>query len=486
MRITCLLALLNVSVGHGAQREVKVAGPSDARVQVSWLAHGGNLTNATRANTRVMAQHRGLCGVHKLTDTPSPDKCGATGFNATRKGVTSLEACVARCQACAVGKCGFATYSQRVRGGDCSLYASCDTQQLRHVSDYVTVDIHLRVDAWVDVESVNASAHAQRTQGSDGYECWPSPAPARSTAEEESVLMCPAPQPTARLVIYNRLAKAGSSTLLELMHGVGAWERDLARGKGRSTSYVMIAGDVNHERLSTGDQNRLVYRLVGKSTCRPVLFEQHIPYFAFAPFEAAEPTYIQLVREPTARWVSMHYFLRKCFCRKNNGPAFLWCSNRTQVYRMYDQSAMCAGDISEYYAARAQNRTYMLPDSNEMTRYFCGHSAVCWSADPAAREAASLLAWEHLRRRYVWVGVLEHLDESLRLLHAVLPNYMPSHVLQRHAHRPVIANARQETDSETPPDTAALAIIRAEIALDLHLYERALRLHQDRVRECVY
>ena len=62
---------------------------------------------------------------------------------------------------------------------------------------------------------------------------------------------------------------------------------------------------------------------------------------------------------------------------------------------------------------------------------------------------------------------------------------MPSHVLQRYAHRPVVANAHHETDSEPPPDAAALATIRAEVALDLHLYKRALRLHQDRVRACV-
>ena len=341
--------------------------------------------------------HAGLCGANKPTDLPSPAACGATGFNATRKGVSSLEACVARCQACGLGECGYATYSKRVRGGDCSLYASCDMQQLRHVSDYVTVDIHEHFHATVDVESVRASAHVQRKQEN---ECLPTGLAASSASEEES-LLCPAPQPTARLVVYNRLAKAGSSTLLQLMSGAGRWERDLAHGKGRNTSFAMIAGDVNHERLTTGEQRRLVNQLVGKAACRPVLFEQHIPYFSFAAFDVAEPTYIQLVREPTARWVSMHYFLRKCFCGKNGtSPAFLWCNSRTQVYRMYDQSAMCTGNISAYYAARAQNRAYMLPDSNEMTRYFCGHSAVCWSAEPAAREAASLLAWEHLWRRY--------------------------------------------------------------------------------------
>eukprot|EP00964_Phaeocystis_antarctica_P107790 scaffold72452_cov64-Phaeocystis_antarctica.AAC.4 len=68
-----------------------------------------------------------------------------------------------------------------------------------------------------------------------------------------------------------------------------------------------------HELLNEREQGQLVVQLMNTSATRTVLFEQHIPYLSFlavAAFaalgERAEPAFIQLVREPTARWLSMH------------------------------------------------------------------------------------------------------------------------------------------------------------------------------------
>ena len=84
----------------------------------------------------------GYCGTRKATDRPSPPDCGGTGFGARRKGVTSLEGCVARCRACGADRCRYATYSQRVGGGDCSLYVSCDSSRLPQAhGGYQTVDV---------------------------------------------------------------------------------------------------------------------------------------------------------------------------------------------------------------------------------------------------------------------------------------------------------------------------------------------------------
>ena len=80
----------------------------------------------------------GLCGKHKATDKPSPAACGATGFGARQKGVSSLQDCAARCLACGADKCRYAVFSKLVKGGDCSLFASCDTSELFVHRDYQT------------------------------------------------------------------------------------------------------------------------------------------------------------------------------------------------------------------------------------------------------------------------------------------------------------------------------------------------------------
>ena len=265
----------------------------------------------------------------------------------------------------------------------------------------------------------------------------------------------------------------------------------LLEHSARGGSFRFVHGDVMHERLELRERLQLSAHLAKLSMAGPVVFEQHIPFLrlpAVAGYGPLRPTFIQVVREPVARWVSQHYFLKACFCDTRNGtraprPGSFWCARDSNVYRQYDQPAMCAGDINVYYALRDPNRTYMRPDANLMVRYFCGHDAECWSAEPTAREAASLLAWDNLRTRYAWVGVLEQFNESLRLLHTALPSVMPSRVLDKHLEHPVVRNRRDI--SEASPNERTMRIMHTDLELDLRLYRRALGLHQDRVRSCL-
>ena len=176
----------------------------------------------------------------------------------------------------------------------------------------------------------------------------PHGAPAASTSvatarTPDQAVWCAAPQPQPALVIYNRLAKCGSSTVLSL----------LLRAS-RLSGYSFKSGDVMHELLNEREQGKLVVQLMNVSATRRVLFEQHTPYLSFpsvAAFaalgELTEPTYIQIVREPIARWVSMHYFVLGCFCDTKGGtrppaPGQFWCAPRTALYAQYDQQAMCS------------------------------------------------------------------------------------------------------------------------------------------------
>tara|TARA_B100000768_G_C11221563_1_gene350787 strand:+ start:22 stop:552 length:531 start_codon:yes stop_codon:yes gene_type:complete len=163
----------------------------------------------------------------------------------------------------------------------------------------------------------------------------------------DEAVWCAAPQPQPALVIYNRLAKCGSSTVLSLL-----------RAASRLSGYHIKSGDVMHELLNEREQGQLVVKLMNASATRTVLFEQHIPYLSFSAVaafaalgERAEPTFIQLVREPTARWLSMHYFVRACFCDTKGGtrppaPGQFWCAPRTTLYKQFDQRAMCSAAVS--------------------------------------------------------------------------------------------------------------------------------------------
>ena len=84
---------------------------------------------------------KGLCGRSKATDRPSPAHCGAAGFGALRKGVSSLQECASRCRTCGDDNCRFAVFSKLVHGGDCTLYVSCDASRLFEHRDYQTLEV---------------------------------------------------------------------------------------------------------------------------------------------------------------------------------------------------------------------------------------------------------------------------------------------------------------------------------------------------------
>ena len=84
---------------------------------------------------------KGLCGRSKATDRPSPAHCGAVGFGARRKNVTSLQECASRCLACGDDNCRFAVFSKLVKGGDCTLFVSCDASRLFEHRDYQTLEV---------------------------------------------------------------------------------------------------------------------------------------------------------------------------------------------------------------------------------------------------------------------------------------------------------------------------------------------------------
>ena len=63
---------------------------------------------------------------------------------------------------------------------------------------------------------------------------------------------------------------------------------------------------------------------------------------------------------------------------------------------------------------------YGCPPLNYQTRYFCGHHPDCVDP-PDARSYAR--ARHNLLQRYVWVGQLERLPESLRVLQKLLPDW---------------------------------------------------------------
>jgi hypothetical protein len=110
-----------------------------------------------------------------------------------------------------------------------------------------------------------------------------------------------------------------------------------------------------------------------------------------------------------------------------------------------------------------------------MTRYFCGQHPVCKAPDPlpaATRSEALRRALFNLRHRYVWVGVLERFEESLRLLRHLLPAYFGDVHVARASKEHVRPT---NSTSYSAPRSTTLQKLSLENENDARVYEYALR-----------
>ena len=213
----------------------------------------------------------------------------------------------------------------------------------------------------------------------------------------------------AQLVFYNRVPKAGSTSMLEIIR-VAASTNRFAHDH---------SADYSHYELNSTERKALVSKLLSRTPFGPRTFDRHVYYIDFPTAGAAKPdmvAYINLVREPVERFVSRYYYWQDmCPCQN---PLPTHCVGATSVLRWSNTNAVtrlwasansgdCVRDINKYVAANKADLP-ALTAYCELCQWFCGHEPlhVC-DARVAARR---------VRDSYVSVGVLEELQLSLNVL----------------------------------------------------------------------
>ena len=123
-----------------------------------------------------------------------------------------------------------------------------------------------------------------------------------------------------------------------------------------------------------------------------------------------------------------------------------------------------------------------------LTRWFCGHDRACAKAggpQPRAAVEATLRRAVHtLEHRYAWVGVLEQLEDSLRLLVHLLPAYFGQLAVERAAREHARPRSTSSRYTYAQPSEATRRLIEAESETDMRLYAHAVGLLHARLRRC--
>lgn len=172
-----------------------------------------------------------------------------------------------------------------------------------------------------------------------------------------------------------------------------------------------------HHRFSAKEQAKLAGRLIThprEAGGQGVVYEQHMHFIKLNPKPNAVFWYINQIRDPLGHALSNYDFKRyRCFVDESNGA----CSQvHPSVRNLTMDECVSTGD-----PARCLTKPYGI---GSMISFFCGQESLCDDTKRRPNSSAALaLAKYNIEHFYLFVGLLEYMDSSLKLLEHVYPSF---------------------------------------------------------------
>ena len=206
----------------------------------------------------------------------------------------------------------------------------------------------------------------------------------------------------ANIVIYNRVAKCGSRTLLYIINKLS-----------EINNFTFLHSRLfNKHSLNKKEEALLLNKIkqgMKNSTRTYALYDRHMFYINFT----GEPTnYINLVRNPIEREISRYYYVRSEVhynALKQDGRPTLppWTRNLTI------EEAVLQKKVKDYNMSDGEE----IP-KGRMVPYFCGQERFCLLHND---RRALQRAMYNIDQAYAVVGILEDLNLSLSAFQRYLP-----------------------------------------------------------------
>uniref|UniRef100_A0A6A7G594 Heparan sulfate 2-O-sulfotransferase 1-like n=3 Tax=Hirondellea gigas TaxID=1518452 RepID=A0A6A7G594_9CRUS len=199
--------------------------------------------------------------------------------------------------------------------------------------------------------------------------------------------------PEQFVIIYNRVPKTGSTSLIGLAYDLCAIN---------AFNVIHVNTSKNSPTLSLSDQMKFVYNVSNWDEKKPGIYHGHVAYIDFVRFGVSrQPVYINMVRAPLDRLVSYYYFLRY-------GDDL-----RPNLIRKRQGNKMTLDEcvLRKHVDCSPSVLWIQVP-------FFCGQHAECWvpGSDWALQQAK-----HNLVHQYLVVGVTEEMEQFVALLEAALP-----------------------------------------------------------------
>uniref|UniRef100_A0A0N5B010 Heparan sulfate 2-O-sulfotransferase n=1 Tax=Syphacia muris TaxID=451379 RepID=A0A0N5B010_9BILA len=269
------------------------------------------------------------------------------------------------------------------------------------------------------------------------------------------VALCNAPKGPSSIIIYNRVPKTGSTTL------VNAVMYDLCKLNNFNVIHLNLTRA--HHIMNLADQNRFVQNITAWTQRLPAIYHGHSVFIDFTLFGRPNPIYINLIREPFERLLSHYYFLRYGDdyrvglkrSRAGNNETFDECVER--------RGRDC--DVNQMWM--------QIP-------YFCGSAYFCHEP---GNERALELAKKNLVEHYLLVGISERMREFIGALEVVLPEFFYGGLKHFDSLDEKRSHLRY-TKKKIPPSKKTIKIVKSQTVykMEYEFYQFAIKAFENNVR----
>jgi len=270
--------------------------------------------------------------------------------------------------------------------------------------------------------------------------------------------------PNDRFIFHNKLPKAGSTTLNAIL-------RQLSMRNNfhfRKVESFEIPNDRPLFEKPLIEKLRTELERKEHQNEKYFLLKHHY-WINFEAHNMTQPTYMNVIREPTSWFTSRYYFKRFGWSNNNNQRSDMSETDRT---RSIDECIL--NEFDECTAMAYQ--PYLA--------YFCGCDDICknlHSLNPSRREQALELTRRNILQNFYVIGVLEQFDDTLKLFEKMMPDFFKGASdiwkSQRMQDKRESTRTRNRTEmSQEAKNVITAGLLRHE--MDIYLMIKALFNHR--------
>ncbi|XP_055912370.1 heparan sulfate 2-O-sulfotransferase pipe isoform X5 [Eupeodes corollae] len=215
------------------------------------------------------------------------------------------------------------------------------------------------------------------------------------------------------IILFNRVPKVGSQSLMVLMNKLGKINNYIARrDSGKSHETIILDKHAQKEFAIN----------ITTSITPPFAYSQHIAYVNFTKLQMPRPIYINLVRDPIERIISWHYYIRAPWyyedLKRKLGDKAPSMPDETFMNMDFD-TCVKTGDIHCQFPQ--EEKTNLAGDHRRQTLFFCGQNRK--RCLPFNSKGALQRAKRTVEKEYAVVGTWEDTNITLAVLEAYIPKF---------------------------------------------------------------